>query len=71
MEDRCRARCVLVNDQVKALTGGPHNHPPHSDKIAKIQKRSEPTETVMQTEYWQLDNLSDVEIGEYQDDLSI
>lgn len=68
VEERCRARCVLVNGLVKSLTGGPHNHPPHTEKIEKIQKRSEPTENVIHTEYWSLENLSDVEIGEYQED---
>lgn len=68
VEDRCRARCVLVNGIVKSLTGGPHNHPPHTDKIDKIQKRSEPIESTLY-EYWNLENLSDVEIGE--DDIVI
>lgn len=68
VEERCRARCVLVNGLVKSLTGGPHNHPPHTEKIEKIQKRSEPTENIIHTEYWSLENLSDVEIGEYQED---
>lgn len=71
MEERCRARCVLVNGCVKALTGGSHNHPPHTEKIDKIQKRSEPIENVMHTEYWSLENLSDVEIGDYQEDIII
>lgn len=45
---------------VKSLTGGPHNHPPHTDKIIKIQKRSEPIESPL--EYWAMDdNQSDVE----------
>lgn len=62
VEERCRARCVLVNGIVKSLTGGPHNHPPHTDKIIKIQKRSEPMESPM--EYWALENFSDVEIAD-------
>lgn len=63
MEDRCRARCVLVNGEVKSLTGGKHNHPPHLEKIIKIEKRSEPKD-VSQMEYeWALDNFSDVEMG--------
>lgn len=45
---------------VKSLTGGPHNHPPHTDKIIKIQKRSGPIESPL--EYWAMDdNQSDVE----------
>lgn len=56
---------MLVNGIVKSLTGGPHNHPPHTDKIDKIQKRSEPIESTM--EYWALENLSDVEIGDEGD----
>lgn len=62
VEERCRARCVLVNGIVKALTGGPHNHLPHTEKIAKIQKRSDPLETAL--EYWPFEQLSDVEIGD-------
>lgn len=59
-EDRCRARCVLVNGCVKALTGGPHNHPPHTDKIDKIEKRQ--TNVTNTLEYWSFENLSDVEL---------
>lgn len=36
IEKRCRARCVIENGKIKALTGGEHNHPPHTEKIAKI-----------------------------------
>lgn len=49
---------MLVNDVVKSLTGGPHNHPPHTDKIIKIQKRSEPIDSPL--EYWAMDD-TDVE----------
>lgn len=66
IEDRCRARCVLVDGIVKNLTGGPHNHPPHTDKISKILKRSEVKESCIpsltKVEYWTMDHLSDVEI---------
>lgn len=59
MEDRCRARCVLVDGIVKTLTGGPHNHAPHIDKIAKILKRNDPAEykDEPKIEYWTMDNL--------------
>lgn len=39
MEQRCRARCVIVDGKLKALTGGEHNHPPHTEKIQKICRR--------------------------------
>lgn len=39
MEQRCRARCVIVDGKLKALTGGQHNHPPHTEKIQKICRR--------------------------------
>lgn len=61
MEERCRARCVLVDGVVKSLTGGPHNHPQHTDKIMKIQKRSDPIDSI---EYYEMDNFSDVEFGD-------
>lgn len=52
---------------VKNLTGGPHNHLPHTDKISKILKRSEVKEescmpSLAKVEYWTMENLSDVEI---------
>lgn len=63
VEERCRARCVLVNGVVKSLTGGPHNHMPHTDKIEKIEKRqTNPIDSTL--EYWAFENLSDVEIEE-------
>lgn len=66
VEDRCRARCVLVNGIVKSLTGGQHNHLPHTDKIAKILKRQDeadsPPPSLNKVEYWTMENLSDVEI---------
>ncbi|KAG4068005.1 hypothetical protein HA402_010691 [Bradysia odoriphaga] len=39
VDQRCRARCVIVDDKLKALTGGQHNHPPHTEKIQKICRR--------------------------------
>lgn len=39
-EQRCRTRCVVVDNQIKAMTGGAHNHMPHTEKIAKILKRN-------------------------------
>ncbi|XP_059611359.1 modifier of mdg4-like isoform X17 [Phlebotomus argentipes] len=39
IEERCRARCVIKDGKVQALTGGPHNHLPHTEKIQKIKKR--------------------------------
>lgn len=41
VEQRCRARCVIVDGEVQSLTGGQHNHPPHTDKINKISQRNE------------------------------
>lgn len=40
-DQRCRARCVLLDGILKSVTGGLHNHPPHTDKIEKILKRSD------------------------------
>lgn len=40
LEDRCRARCVIENGKIKSMTGGFHNHLPHTEKIAKILKRN-------------------------------
>lgn len=40
-EQRCRARCVIVNNSVQSMTGGPHNHQPHKEKIDKFMRRSE------------------------------
>ncbi|XP_016953878.1 modifier of mdg4 isoform X5 [Drosophila biarmipes] len=39
-EMRCRSRCVLENGQLKSITGGLHNHEPHTDKIEKIIQRN-------------------------------
>lgn len=36
---RCRARCVIANGCVQAMTGGEHNHAPHTAKIEKIMSR--------------------------------
>lgn len=66
-DERCRARCVLVDGIVKQLTGGPHNHMPHTEKIEKILKRSDTYENQQPTtkvEYWPMETLSDVEISE-------
>lgn len=40
-DQRCRARCVIVNGVVKSMTGGPHNHSPHDEKINKFMRRNE------------------------------
>ncbi|XP_017003634.2 modifier of mdg4-like isoform X3 [Drosophila takahashii] len=39
-EMRCRSRCVLENGRLKSITGGPHNHQPHTEKIDKIIMRN-------------------------------
>lgn len=39
-EERCKARCVIENQKLKALTGTTHNHPPHTEKIEKISKKN-------------------------------
>lgn len=39
-EQRCRARCVVKNGQISAITGGEHNHLPHKEKIEKIVRRN-------------------------------
>ncbi|XP_052858416.1 modifier of mdg4-like isoform X4 [Drosophila gunungcola] len=39
-EMRCRSRCVLENGRLKSVTGGLHNHQPHTDKIDKIVQRN-------------------------------
>lgn len=39
-QERCRSRCVLENGKLKGLSGGPHNHPPHTDKITKMIVRN-------------------------------
>lgn len=51
VDQRCRCRCVIVNNVVKSMTGGPHNHPPHTDKIAKITKRNEANEMANKMDY--------------------
>lgn len=38
--ERCRSRCVLENGTLKCLSGGEHNHPPHTEKIAKMMDRN-------------------------------
>lgn len=38
-EQRCRARCVIANGRVRSMTGGEHNHGPHTAKIDKILAR--------------------------------
>lgn len=60
MEERCRARCVLVDGMVKTLTGGPHNHLPHTEKIMKITKRNvlhDMKDDDAKIEYWTMDNM--------------
>lgn len=37
--ERCKARCVIVDRQLKALTGSKHNHPPHKAKIEKFTQK--------------------------------
>uniref|UniRef100_A0A1B0GN86 FLYWCH-type domain-containing protein n=1 Tax=Phlebotomus papatasi TaxID=29031 RepID=A0A1B0GN86_PHLPP len=39
VDERCRARCVIKDGKIQALTGGHHNHLPHTEKIQKIRKR--------------------------------
>lgn len=39
-EERCRARCVVKNGRLSALTGTQHNHPPHTEKIERIVRRN-------------------------------
>ncbi|XP_017081866.2 modifier of mdg4-like isoform X3 [Drosophila eugracilis] len=39
-EMRCRSRCVLENGRLKSVTGGLHNHQPHTEKIDKIIQRN-------------------------------
>uniref|UniRef100_A0A4Y0APV2 BTB domain-containing protein n=1 Tax=Anopheles funestus TaxID=62324 RepID=A0A4Y0APV2_ANOFN len=39
-EERCRARCVVKNGRLSALTGAQHNHPPHTEKIERIVRRN-------------------------------
>lgn len=39
-EQRCRSRCVLEFGKLKSVTGGLHNHPPHTEKIEKIIQRN-------------------------------
>ncbi|XP_049532469.1 modifier of mdg4-like isoform X7 [Anopheles darlingi] len=39
-EERCRARCVVKNGRLSALTGAQHNHPPHTEKIQRIIRRN-------------------------------
>lgn len=36
-DERCKARCLVRDGQVVALSGGDHNHPPHSEKIRKLE----------------------------------
>ncbi|XP_062122748.1 modifier of mdg4-like isoform X2 [Drosophila sulfurigaster albostrigata] len=39
-EQRCRSRCVLEFGKLKNITGGLHNHAPHTEKIEKIIQRN-------------------------------
>ncbi|XP_017140247.1 modifier of mdg4-like isoform X7 [Drosophila miranda] len=39
-DQRCRSRCVLENGKLKNITGGLHNHMPHTEKIDKIVQRN-------------------------------
>jgi FLYWCH zinc finger domain len=48
-EERCRARCVVIDGQIKAMTGGPHNHPAHTQKIEKIRRRTMSTSKLEET----------------------
>lgn len=41
VEQRCRARCVILNGRIQAMTGGEHKHPPHTEKISKILQRNQ------------------------------
>lgn len=41
VEQRCRARCVILDGKIQAMTGGDHNHPPHTEKISKILLRNQ------------------------------
>ncbi|XP_075152987.1 modifier of mdg4-like isoform X6 [Haematobia irritans] len=41
--ERCRSRCVLENGRLKCLSGGEHNHPPHTEKISKMMDRNRST----------------------------
>lgn len=43
---RCRARCVIIDGKIKALTGGDHNHAAHTEKIEKILRRNQMIEMV-------------------------
>lgn len=38
-EERCRARCLVAEGRLISMTGGLHNHPPHTEKINKIFKK--------------------------------
>lgn len=37
--ERCKARCVVTDDIVVSMSGEPHNHGDHSEKIEKCQQR--------------------------------
>lgn len=43
---RCRARCVIIDGKIKAMTGGDHNHAPHTEKIEKILRRNQMVDMV-------------------------
>lgn len=70
-DQRCRARCVVFNGVLKSLTGGPHNHLPHTEKIEKITKRNEVFEAAhkIHTELISTDALSVSEFYEDDDDV--
>ncbi|XP_065073200.1 modifier of mdg4-like isoform X6 [Ochlerotatus camptorhynchus] len=46
-EERCRARCVIVDGRLSALTGTLHNHAAHTEKIAKISRRNNMVDDVL------------------------
>lgn len=51
ISQRCRARCMVVDGKLKALTGGGHNHPPHTEKIQKIIRQNKFVESESNQQY--------------------
>lgn len=72
VDQRCRARCVIEDGQLRSLTGGEHNHGPHTEKIAKILRRNRLTDehqTYLQHQSFadnEVDNLADAKSGYFR-----
>ncbi|XP_041447584.1 uncharacterized protein LOC121403821 [Drosophila obscura] len=65
-EQRCRSRCVLENGKLKNITGGPHNHMPHTEKIDKILQRNRLAIASSQRKLARLQSITQLPIHQQQ-----